>query len=82
MSFGLLLILYKVIKLLSPKEKYEEVQLQTGTFYNEIEMPKKLTDLKKPNLKIENEIMEKQKRRDILFRRLSSNARFTGTSKK
>ena len=59
------LILYKVIKLLSPKEKYEEVQLQTGTFYNEIEMPKKLTDLKKPNLKIENEIMEKQKKEEI-----------------
>lgn len=59
------LILYKIIKIVSPKEKLKEVKFQTGTFYDEIVLPKRIQDLKKPNLTIENEIMAKQKEEEI-----------------
>lgn len=60
------LVLYKTIKVLSPKEKNGEVvNLKTGTFYDEPILPKKLEDLKKPNPKIEYVIVEKQKEDEI-----------------
>lgn len=58
------LVLYKTVKVLSPKDKTEE-KVNLSSFYDEPVLPKKLEDLKKPDPKIEYVIIEKQKEDEI-----------------
>ncbi len=53
------LVLYKTIKVLSPKA--EDININLETFYDEPLIPDQFEDLKKPNPKIEYVIIEKQK---------------------
>ncbi len=55
------LVLYKTIKTLSPKEKSEEISMNSDTFYREPVIPNTFEELKQPNPKIEYVIIEKQK---------------------
>ena len=65
------LTLYKIVKLLLPKEKSgESVNLTTNmNFYDEPELPKKLSDLRNPALipepKVEYVILEKKNENDM-----------------
>ncbi|MDD4188415.1 MAG: hypothetical protein PHX04_06675 [Bacilli bacterium] len=57
------LILYKIIKIFSPKEKLEAVNLET--FYEEPVLPKTIEELKQPDPKIEYVVIEKQKEEEL-----------------
>ncbi len=61
------LIIYKVIKILSPKKESElPINLDTKPFYEELELPKRIEDLQKPDPKIEYIIIEKENK-DHMF---------------